>query len=78
MLWHRHCKNMMQIITMPYQVYKDLAWGGLSETPIFNKKFPAGSTEKIRITNRYKAESTGHSIGDGTPDAQTPVGKPCN
>lgn len=63
---------------VPFQVYQDLAWGGLSAAPIFDKKFPAGSIENIRITNRYKAESTGRSVGDGTPNAQTPVGKPCN
>ena len=64
--------------TVPYQVYKDLAWGGLRDAPVFNTTFPPGSAERIRITNRYNAESTGHSVGDGTPNAQTPVGKPCN
>jgi hypothetical protein len=64
--------------TVPYQVYKDLAWGGLRDAPVFNATFPPGSAERIRITNRYNAESTGHSVGDGTPNAQTPVGKPCN
>lgn len=63
---------------VPYQVYKDLAWGGLRDAPVFNATFPPGSAERIRITNRYNAESTGHSVGDGTPNAQTPVGKPCN
>lgn len=63
---------------VPYQVYKDLAWGGLMDAPIFAATFPPGSAESIRIKNRYQAESTGHAIGDGTPNAQSPVGKPCN
>jgi hypothetical protein len=64
--------------TVPYQVYKDLAWGGLKDAPIFDKTFPPGSVESIRIKNRYGCESIGHSVGDGTPYTQTPVGKPCN
>jgi hypothetical protein len=64
--------------TVPYQIYKDLAWGGLRDAPVFNATFPPGSAERIRITNRYNAESTGRSVGDGTPQAQIPVGKPCN
>jgi hypothetical protein len=63
---------------VPYQVYKDLAWGGLSAAPIFDKTFPPGSDESNRILNRYKAESSGHAVGQGTPNVQTPVGKPCN
>jgi hypothetical protein len=61
-----------------YQVYKDLAWGGLSGTPIFNETYKPGSAESIRILNRYKAESSGHAVEEGTPNVQTPVGKPCN
>ncbi|MGL2987784.1 hypothetical protein ACSVH5_09320, partial [Flavobacterium sp. RSSA_27] len=64
--------------TIDYQVYKDLAWGGLSKTPIFEKTFPSGSADNIRIINRYKAESSGHAVEQGTPNVQTPVGKPCN
>ena len=30
------------------------------------------------IKNRYAAESAGFTVGSGTPQAQTPVGKPCN
>ncbi len=63
--------------TVPYQVYQDLAWGSLSKAPIFNKTFPPGSTDNIRITNRYKAEGVGRAVDQGTPNQQTPVGKPC-
>lgn len=55
-----------------------MAWGGLSKTPIFEKTFPSGSADNIRIINRYKAESSGHAVEQGTPNVQTPVGKPCN
>jgi hypothetical protein len=61
-----------------YQVYKDLAWGGLSGTPIFNETYPLGSAENTRILNRYRAESSGHAVEQGTSNQQTPVGKPCN
>ncbi len=63
--------------TIPYQVYQDLAWGTLSKAPIFEKTFPSGSANNIRITNRYGAESSGRVVGQGTPNQQTPVGKPC-
>lgn len=63
---------------VPYQVYKDLAWGSLMDTPIFNKTYPPGNAETIRIINRYKAESSGHAVAQGTPNEQIPVGKPCN
>jgi hypothetical protein len=64
--------------TVPYQVYEDLAWAGLSAAPIFDKTYPPGSDESIRIKNRYAAEAVGFTVGSGTPQAQTPVGKPCN
>ncbi|WP_158728511.1 MULTISPECIES: hypothetical protein [unclassified Flavobacterium] len=64
--------------TIPHQVYEDLAWGGLSETPIFAKTYPPGSAESIRIKNRYAAEAVGFTVGSGTPQEQKPVGKPCN
>lgn len=63
---------------VPYQVYKDLAWASLMDAPIFNKTYPPGSSESIRIINRYRAESSGHVIEQGTPNEQSPVGKPCN
>ena len=61
----------------PDQIYMDLAWGGLKEAPIFDKKFPAGSVERIRIDNRYACESNGVSAGGDTISPQTAVGKPC-
>ncbi|MEO5775291.1 MAG: hypothetical protein ABIQ27_00205 [Flavobacterium sp.] len=62
----------------PEQIYSDMAWGGLSEAPLFNTLFPEGSPDRQRILNRYAAEQTGHSIGEGTPQAQTQIGQPCN
>jgi hypothetical protein len=64
--------------TVPYQVYKDLAWGGLSGAPIFDETFKPGSEESIRIINRFKCESLGRAVEMGTPNQQTPVGKKCN
>jgi len=61
-----------------YQVYKDLAWGGLKDAPIFDKTFPPASTESNRIKNRYRFESIGRAVELGTPNEQKPVGKPCN
>ena len=37
----------------PDQIYTDLAWGGLQEAPIFDVKFPANSSDRERIVNRY-------------------------
>lgn len=64
--------------TIPYQVYEDLAWASLSAAPIFDKTYPPGSAESIRIKNRYAAEAVGFTVGSGTPQEQTPIGKPCN
>jgi hypothetical protein len=61
----------------PDQVYTDLAWGGLREAPIYDKKFPVGSAERLRIDNRYSCESNGGSVGSGTINQQTAIGKPC-
>ena len=63
---------------VPYQVYKDLAWGSLKDAPIFNATFPPGSADNIRILNRYSCESAGRPVVAGTPNEQKPVGKPCN
>ncbi|OXG00005.1 hypothetical protein [Flavobacterium araucananum] len=62
----------------PDQIYTDLAWGGLREAPIYEKTFPTGTAERLRIDNRLAAEQTGHAIGEGTAQQQTPMGKPCN
>ena len=62
----------------PSQAYVDLAWGGLRSAPIFEKMFPVGSTDRIRIENRLAAEQTGNIIAAGTTSQQIPIGKPCN
>jgi hypothetical protein len=63
---------------VPSQVYKDLAWGGLKDAPIFDATFPPGSADYVRIINRYNAEALGRAVDQGTPNEQSPVGKPCN
>jgi hypothetical protein len=62
---------------IPYQVYSDLAWGGLMNTPVYNEKYVTGGTEDTRIKNRYSCESNGNEVASGTPNAQKPAGKPC-
>lgn len=62
----------------PDQVYTDLAWGGLTDTPIYNTTFPAGSDARKRVENRFYCEQLGREKGAGTPNAQTPIGKPCS
>jgi hypothetical protein len=64
--------------TSPQQIYSDLAWGGLSETPVFDVLFPQGTSQRQRILNRYAAEQNGTTIGAGTSNSQTPIGLPCN
>ncbi|MCW4468316.1 hypothetical protein OGH69_05000 [Flavobacterium sp. MFBS3-15] len=54
----------------PQQIYKDLAWGGLRDTPAYNALSPE---EQDRINNRYAAESK-----NTTFDIQEPIGNPCN
>lgn len=58
---------------IPFQVYTDLAWGGLQEAPIFKEKYPVGSSEYNRIVGRYNSESVNFTV-----NGQTVVGKPCN
>ncbi|MEO8255336.1 MAG: hypothetical protein ABI554_13225 [Flavobacterium sp.] len=65
-------------VAKPDQIYTDLAWGGLSGAPIYGKTFPKGTAERLRIENRLAAEQTGNTIGAGTPQQQTAIGKPCN
>lgn len=62
---------------IPYQVYSDLAWGGLMNTPVYDEKYVTGGTEDTRIRNRYSCESNGNEVASGTPNAQKPAGKPC-
>lgn len=55
------------------QVFLDMAWSGLQNTDVFDKKFPVGSAERSRILARIAAEINGvYSQG------QYAVGKPCN
>ena len=61
----------------PDQLYTDLAWGGLSHAPIYDKHFSNKPQEKLRIENRYRCESNGGTAGSGTPYQQTAIGKPC-
>ncbi len=58
--------------SIPYQVYEDLAWGGLQEAPIFKTKFSEGSAEYNRIIGRYNGESVNSTI-----NGEKAIGKPC-
>jgi hypothetical protein len=40
----------------PQQIYSDLAWGGLSDAPVFDATYPVGNPSRQRILNRYEAE----------------------
>ena len=55
-----------------------MAWGGLSEAPVFDVLFPQGTSQRQRVLNRYAAEQNGTTIGVGTPNSQTTIGLPCN
>ncbi|MBZ4035449.1 hypothetical protein K6T82_11775 [Flavobacterium sp. 17A] len=57
---------------IPDQIYTDLAWGGLQEAPIFQKKFPVNSVDYNRIIGRYNGESVNSTI-----NGQKAVGEPC-
>lgn len=57
----------------PDQLYSDMAWGGLTDTTIFNQNHPEGSESRERIENRIFAEAFNVTSGD-----QTPSGSPCN
>ena len=65
--------------TNPDQIYSDLAYGSLQDAPaVFDALFPSGNPNRQRIINRYSCEGVGHSIGQGTPNQQNPIGQPCN
>jgi len=64
--------------TNPDQIYIDLAWGGLNDTPIFEATYPTGNPNRQRILNRVACEQNGTPIGQGTPNHQNPIGQPCN
>lgn len=59
-------------------MYSDLAWANLSEAPIFDEYFKDRENEKERILNRYRCESTGNIVQQGTVKEQKPVGRSCN
>jgi hypothetical protein len=75
---HEHYRNSCSIYRTPQQVYSDLAWGGLNGTPVFDATYPVGNPNRQRIINRAACEQNGSTIGAGTPNAQTPIGNPCN
>ncbi|WP_417942811.1 hypothetical protein [Flavobacterium sp. RS13.1] len=53
------------------QIYLDLAWGGLYNTPIFDATYPSG-TDRERILNRKIAEQIGANY-----NGQSVIGNPC-
>ncbi|WP_202701102.1 hypothetical protein [Flavobacterium sp. UGB4466] len=59
------------------QEYLDLAWGGLYDTPVFDKTFPEGSTDRNRILNRLAAEQSGADTQSNGGDRQYPIGSKC-
>lgn len=61
----------------PYQVYLDMAWGGLKDTYIFNKNYPNNPNHKnykdrVRILARINTEKIGSQYG-----ITAPIGTPC-
>ncbi|WP_369013217.1 hypothetical protein [Flavobacterium anhuiense] len=61
----------------PYQVYLDMAWGGLTNTYIFNKVYPNDPNDKNykdreRILARINTEKFGSQYG-----ITSPLGTPC-
>ena len=59
--------------TTPNQIYLDLAWAGLNDTPIFDLTYPIDNPNRIRILNRGTCEQMGYDY-----QGQTVVGSPCN
>nr|WP_315155112.1 hypothetical protein [uncultured Flavobacterium sp.] len=61
----------------PYQVYLDMAWGGLIGTYVFNKTYPDDPNhknykERVRILARVNTEKLGSQYG-----IYSPIGTPC-
>jgi hypothetical protein len=61
----------------PYQIYMDMAWGGLNGTEIFNKNYPNDPNHKNykdreRILARINVERFGSQYG-----IYSPIGTPC-
>lgn len=63
--------------SIPEQIYSDLAWGGLSDAPVFDATYPVGSPSRQRILNRYEAEQRNLPIGVN-PNVQNPASLSCN
>ncbi len=63
--------------SIPEQIYSDLAWGGLSDAPVFDAIYPVGNPNRQRILNRYEAEQRNLPIGV-IPNVQIPASLPCN
>ena len=59
------------------QEYLDLAWGGLYKTPVFDKTFPEGSTDRSRILNRLHCEQSGADTQSHGGERQYPIGSKC-
>lgn len=62
---------------VPDQVYLDMAWGGLTDTTIFNSRYPNNPNDKNykdreRILGRIIAEKKGEIYG-----IYSPIGTPC-
>jgi len=68
----------VSISATPDQIYSDLAWGGLSDAPVFDAIYPVGNPNRQRILNRYQAEGKGSLVGQGSTQAQSPISQPCN
>ncbi len=54
------------------EYYKDLAWGGLTETSTFKHFYPVGSAKSFRAATRNEAEDNNSKSG-----AINPKGDPC-
>jgi len=56
-----------------------LAFGSLHDAPtVFDALFPVGNPNRQRILNRFSCEQSGHPVGQGTPNEQSPIRQSCN
>ncbi|MGB1211180.1 MAG: hypothetical protein ACPG41_07130 [Lacinutrix venerupis] len=67
-----HTGNAVGDNDEPLQVYKDISWGGLLGTEVFNQVHPPFSDSRARIDNRIWAEKLNILFVD-----QEPIGEPC-
>ncbi|OIQ17248.1 MAG: hypothetical protein BM557_08525 [Flavobacterium sp. MedPE-SWcel] len=58
--------------TEPDQLYKDLAWGGLQDAPIYNTTNELTEEDRVRINKRYAAELFNITFG-----TEVPAGEAC-